>query len=159
MSKQPILITGLGQVSIGRGVTIGNRQSPFYLNSYCYLEARNESAVIRIGDDVKINNNFFAIASDLEIEIGGKTLIGLNVGIVESDFHSVHVKERGANRPLCKSVRIGENVFIGSGVQVLKGVTIGDGAVIAAGSVVVNDVPAFSIAGGNPAKILKPIAT
>ena len=37
----------------------------------------------------------------------------------------------------------------------MKGVSIGDGAIIAAGSVVIKDVPAFSIVGGNPAKIIK----
>ena len=37
----------------------------------------------------------------------------------------------------------------------MPGVTIGDGAIVAAGSVVVNDVPAYSIVGGNPARIIK----
>ncbi len=46
-------------------------------------------------------------------------------------------------------------VWIGSNVRICKGVTIGQGAVIAACSVVTKDVPANSIAAGNPAKIVK----
>ena len=46
-------------------------------------------------------------------------------------------------------------MWIGSNVRICKGVTIGQGAVIAACSVVTKDVPANSIAAGNPAKIVK----
>ena len=50
---------------------------------------------------------------------------------------------------------IGNDVWIGTGVVILSGIKIGDGAVIAAGSVIVKDVPAYAIAGGNPAKIIR----
>ncbi len=51
---------------------------------------------------------------------------------------------------------IGHDVYIGQNVTLLPRVEhIGDGAVIAAGSVVVKDVPAFSIIGGNPAKVIR----
>lgn len=56
----------------------------------------------------------------------------------------------------CKGpVIIGKNVWIGDKATILSGVTIGDGAVIAANSVVTKNIPAYSIACGNPAKILK----
>nr|WP_207652455.1 DapH/DapD/GlmU-related protein [Clostridium beijerinckii] len=55
------------------------------------------------------------------------------------------------------SVNIGNNVWIGSVVTILKGVTIGDNSVIAANSVVTKDIPANSIAAGNPAKVVKNI--
>ncbi|NHC43598.1 CatB-related O-acetyltransferase, partial [Bacillus sp. MM2020_1] len=52
-------------------------------------------------------------------------------------------------------VVIGNDVWIGSNAVILQGVTIGNGAIIGAGSVVTKDVPAFSIVGGVPAKIIK----
>ncbi len=50
---------------------------------------------------------------------------------------------------------VGNDVWIGYKATIMPGVTVGDGAIIAAGSVVVNDVPAYSIVGGNPARIIK----
>lgn len=53
--------------------------------------------------------------------------------------------------------RIGDNVWCGANVVITSGVTIGERAVIGANSVVTSDVPAFSIAAGAPAKVLKQI--
>lgn len=50
---------------------------------------------------------------------------------------------------------IGKNVWIGEYVRICKGVKIGDGAIIAANAVVTKDVPANSVAAGNPARIVK----
>lgn len=55
-----------------------------------------------------------------------------------------------------KDVTIGHDVWIGDRVIILPGVTIGDGAIIGAGSVVTKSIPAFRIAAGNPARVLKP---
>jgi acetyltransferase-like isoleucine patch superfamily enzyme len=53
--------------------------------------------------------------------------------------------------------RIGDNVWCGANVVVTSGVTIGERAVIGANSVVTTDIPAFSIAAGTPAKVLKQV--
>jgi tetrahydrodipicolinate N-succinyltransferase len=52
-------------------------------------------------------------------------------------------------------VIIGNDVWIGANAFIRGGVTIGDGAIVAASSVVLRDVPAFTIVGGNPAKIIR----
>ncbi|MEX3508105.1 DapH/DapD/GlmU-related protein [Kocuria carniphila] len=52
-------------------------------------------------------------------------------------------------------IRIGNGVFIGVSCTVLGNVTIGDGAVVAAGSLVNKDVPAHTLVGGVPARIIK----
>jgi len=49
---------------------------------------------------------------------------------------------------------IGDDVWIGYRSTILSGVTIGQGAVIGAGSLVCQDVPAYSICGGNPVKVI-----
>lgn len=62
-----------------------------------------------------------------------------------------------ADRPLHVKgpVTIGSNVWIGDKATILSGVTIGDGAVIAANSVVTKDIPAYTVAAGNPAHVIK----
>lgn len=56
-----------------------------------------------------------------------------------------------------KPIRIGNNVWLGGNVVVLPGVTIGDNIVIGAGSVVTKDVPANSLAVGNPCRVVREI--
>jgi acetyltransferase-like isoleucine patch superfamily enzyme len=57
-----------------------------------------------------------------------------------------------SNRP----VEIGNDVWLGYGVFIRGGVRICDGAIVAANSVVVKDVPAYTIVGGNPARPIRP---
>lgn len=52
-------------------------------------------------------------------------------------------------------IQIGNDVWIGDGVTILGGVRIGDGAIVAAGAVVAQDVDAYSIVGGVPAKLIR----
>lgn len=54
-----------------------------------------------------------------------------------------------------KPVVIQNNVWFGDRVIILGKVTIGEGAIIQAGAVVIKDVPAFAIVGGNPAQVFK----
>ena len=59
-------------------------------------------------------------------------------------------------RPLKTApIKIGDGVWIGAEAYIGPGVTIGDGAVIAARAVVVKDVPAWTVVGGNPARFIK----
>ena len=53
-------------------------------------------------------------------------------------------------------VKIGKNVWIGDKVTILPGVVIGDGAIIGANAVVSKDIPQYTIAVGNPIKIIEP---
>lgn len=50
---------------------------------------------------------------------------------------------------------VGNDVWLGYDVMVMPGVVIGDGAIVAAGSVVTNDVPAYTVVGGNPARVIR----
>jgi acetyltransferase-like isoleucine patch superfamily enzyme len=78
--------------------------------------------------------------------------------IADTDFHPLRPSERHDSQKAfaeAKPVQIMENVFIGTRVMVLKGVTIGEGSVIGAGSVVTQDIPAGSIAAGNPCRVIR----
>ncbi|MCB0375409.1 MAG: acyltransferase [Sinomicrobium sp.] len=154
---QPVLVNGHGSVSFGKNVRIGVINSPSFYTGYAYLEARNATASIRLGDNVTINNAFSAIADNSRITIEDDVLIGVNCLIADSDFHETHPGKRSTGNPVSKAVLIRKNVFIGSNVTILKGVCIGENAVIAAGAVVTGDIPDNAIAGGVPAKVLRSV--
>ena len=90
------------------------------------------------------------------VVVGDRCVIGANVTIVDTDFHSLDPTIRSspddARMAKVKPVIIGNDVFIGGGSYILKGVTVGDGAVIGAASVVTRDVTAGAIVAGNPAR-------
>ena len=56
-----------------------------------------------------------------------------------------------------KEITIGDNVWIGGNAVICPGVHIGDNVVIGAGSVVTKDIPAWSLAAGNPCRVLRKI--
>jgi acetyltransferase-like isoleucine patch superfamily enzyme len=58
---------------------------------------------------------------------------------------------------ITKQIVIKRNAWIGAGATILPGVTVGENSVVAAGAVVSKDVPANTIVGGIPAKIIKSI--
>ena len=104
---------------------------------------------IVFGRNVFINHSFTAMSIG-GIEMGDNVQIGPHVTIV-TDNHDL------TNRYVlkCKKVVLGDNVWVGAGVSIIPGVHIGDNAVIAGGAVVTKDVPANTIVGGNPAKVIK----
>lgn len=69
--------------------------------------------------------------------------------------HAEDPSDRGSMIP--GKIMLGKNVWIGSNATILAGTTIGDGAIIAAGAVVTKDVPANTVVGGVPAKVIKKI--
>jgi hypothetical protein len=75
--------------------------------------------------------------------------------ITDSDWHDIYDRTKTVGTSL--PVILGDNVWIGDGAKVCKGVTIGDNSVIGAGAIVTSDIPANSIAAGNPARVIKPL--
>ena len=111
------------------------------------------------GKNIKIGKNVFINAccrfqDQGGIEIGDGSLIGHNTTIATLN-HDFNPDKRANLHP--SPVKIGKKVWIGSDCTILPGVEIGDGAVIGAGSVVTKNVPANSIAVGNPARVIKQI--
>ena len=111
------------------------------------------------GKNIKIGKNVFINAcckfqDQGGITIGDGCLIGHNVTIATLN-HDINPKNRASL--YAKAVKLGKNVWIGADSTILPGVTIGDGAIIGAGSVVTKNIPANSIAVGNPCRVIKKI--
>ena len=106
---------------------------------------------INIGDYTVIAH-CARISAGLNIDIGKNCLIGGYSYITDSDWHDIVNRiSSGVPRP----IKLEENVWIGDSAIVCKGVTIGKNSVIGAGSVVRNDIPANTIAVGNPAQVVR----
>jgi acetyltransferase-like isoleucine patch superfamily enzyme len=88
------------------------------------------------------------------VRIGDFVHIGHHVLLLTVD-HSIGTSKERCGEHRIGPITIGDGVWIGSRVVVLPGVSIGAGAVIAAGAVVIHDVPANTLAGGVPAKVIR----
>jgi galactoside O-acetyltransferase len=152
---QPLLKSGNGTIIFKENVTIGYFPSPMFFSTYAHFDLRGENSSIEIGNEVYINNNATFIADGAKITIGDKTLIGVNLSIYTSDFHTLDpLKRNNKNFPKI-DVTIGKNVFIGSNVTILKGIIIGDNSVIGAGSIVNTNIPPNVLATGIPCQIIR----
>ncbi len=110
-----------------------------------------DGARIVVGDNVIISPGV-RISAGTEILIGTNSMIANGVYITDSDWHGIYNRVSTGNS---KPVQIDQNVWIGDSATICKGVTIGENSIIGAGAVVVGNIPANSMAGGNPAKVLK----
>ena len=152
----------LGEVSIGSNVRlplssylignvwVGKKTS---ISGGVIISAKKPGRVI-IGEEVYIGPSVLITTNLSRIEIGERTMIGPRVMIFGHNhkYWSEKWREEYYSRG---SITIGREVWIGAGAIILSGVKIGERSVIAAGAVVTKDVPSYSVAAGNPAKVVK----
>ena len=110
---------------------------------------------IEVGKETFINYNC-TILDTAPVKIGDYVQIAPNVSIYTAG-HPVHPATRNTLYEYGVGVTIGNNVWIGGNVVICPGVTIGDCSVIGAGSVVSADIPAWSVAAGNPCRVIRAI--
>lgn len=117
---------------------------------------------LNIGEKSSIGDNSVLLSTRAKIIIGSYVMLGPNVTIVTGDHRTdvigKYMAELTDDDKLIENdqdVVIEDDVWVGANATVLKGVTIHSGAIIAAGAVVVNDVPAYSVVGGVPAKVIR----
>jgi maltose O-acetyltransferase len=108
---------------------------------------------VTLEDDVGINA-FTHIFGGGGVHIGARTRISSGCSIA-SITHSEQIATR--NHGIEIPVRIEEDCWLGTGAIVLPGVCIGKGSIIGAGAVVTKDVPAYSMAIGVPARVVRQI--
>jgi acetyltransferase-like isoleucine patch superfamily enzyme len=110
-----------------------------------------------IKDRADIGHNVVIVVNK-EVIIEEDVNIASDVRILDSDAHPRDPELRAQDLPPApdeiKPVRICRRAWIGQGCFIMKGVTIGEGATIGANSVVVTDIPPFSLAMGNPARVI-----
>jgi tetrahydrodipicolinate N-acetyltransferase len=107
---------------------------------------------LTLGHGTNVNGLGTKILCAQEITIGELCTLSWDVQLLDHDFHAITVD--GVERPSAAPITLGDRVWVGTRAVILKGVTIGDGAVVAAGAVVTNDVPADSVVGGTPARVI-----
>lgn len=133
---------------------------------YGTLVSQNHGKIY-FGNHVRIGDNSI-VGAVKSVTIGDYTTISSNVAIYDNNNHPVNPEDRlfiwntaeGSQYrkwrySVAKPIIIGHNVWIGMYARINKGVTIGNNSIIAANAVVTKDVPANSIAAGNPARIVK----
>jgi acetyltransferase-like isoleucine patch superfamily enzyme len=114
---------------------------------------------INYGKHTKIGKNVFINFDCVFLDLGGITiednvLIAPKVSVL-SEGHPVSPNDRQSL--VSGHIHIRKNAWIGAGATILPGVTVGENAVVAAGAVVSKDVPANTVVGGIPAKMIKSI--
>lgn len=147
---------GLENISIGDNFLSGERLK---------LRAFGEWEGVKYTPQIKIGNNV-NIQTDCHISAINSVIIEDNVLIASFVYISDHshgtcdyfeslispIKRRLYSKG---AVCIGKNVWIGEKATILPGVTVGEGSIIGANSVVTKNIPAYSIACGTPARVIK----
>lgn len=146
------------------GVRIGKAAST-YLGTMFDV---GPSGRVTLGDHALVHGA--RIICDRSVEIGDHCLISWNVIIMDNDRAPRDADARkeilhrfaGRGQDLCdvavaRPVRIERNVWIGFDSCIMPGVTVGEGSIVGARSVVFEDIPPYSIAVGNPARVIRTI--
>jgi len=143
------LVSGREGIHIGERLLMIAGTAPVELNAH-------DGGRLEIGNRVFINYGSSLSAHTL-VRIGDDCKIGQHAIVLDCDYHELddplHYGGHGESLP----VVLEQGVWLGARVTVLKGVTIGRSSVIAAGSVVTRDIPPCVLAGGMPAKVLRPL--
>jgi acetyltransferase-like isoleucine patch superfamily enzyme len=163
-----------GRLKLGRGVAIG---------SYGYVDCAAAEGLV-LGDRVTLRERVWIqsrsglnsravglrigqhsyIGPNAVIGLGGPVVIGEEVQIGAGLTITAESHEAGADGSFVsgavsrRGVHIANRCWLGNGVSILDGVHIGEGSVIGAGSIVTRSIPAYSVAMGAPARVIRSIA-
>ena len=160
-SSSDALFTGFSQfLSLLPGKTGGYLRAAFYRYTMksCSKDTVISFLVLFAQQDTEIDSGVY-IGPNSNIgscKIGKNTLLGSSVHVMSGKKQhnylnpEVNIKDQGGT---LDKITIGEDCWIGNDALILA--NIGNKSVIGAGSVVIDEIPAYSIAAGNPAKVIK----
>jgi acetyltransferase-like isoleucine patch superfamily enzyme len=139
-----IQIARRGAVRFGRFVWIGDG-----------TKIRCHEGEVVIGDKTVLGQEC-TISAYQHVRIGEQCVIADRAMFIDFDHGIIEVERPIRVQGIYKrDVDVGSNVWIGYGACILRGVKVGDNSVIGTNSVVTSDVPANSVVGGIPARILR----
>ncbi|PSW63040.1 acyltransferase [Photobacterium kishitanii] len=135
-------------VFIGKNTSLSGTVISIYQND----------SIVSIGSDVSIGNNNNIEVSEFNYSpsliIGNDCMISYNVTIRLSDAHPIYnLSNERIN--IGSDLSIGKHVWIGHDTTILKSVSIGDGCIIGTSSLITKSIPKYSIAAGNPGKVIR----
>jgi acetyltransferase-like isoleucine patch superfamily enzyme len=134
-----------GNVALGANVFVGHNA---HLDGY-------HNGHIKVGEGTWIGQLAFLHGAG-GIDIGRAVGIGPRVTVLTSEHDLARADVPVLHADLSfAGVTIGDGADIGASAVVLPGCTIGEMAVVGAGAVVTRDVPAYAVAAGNPARVLR----
>jgi acetyltransferase-like isoleucine patch superfamily enzyme len=158
------------QLSLGRGCFIDDDVTLFagrgggaivlgprvHLNRGSIIEVGQGGGVV-IGEDTHVQSSCNLNGYKSSIRIGRHVMLAPGCGLF-SYQHRFDDRSRPINQqPLTSKgdIVLEDDVWLGAGVKVMDGVTVGQGAVVGAGAVVLEDIPAFAVAAGVPARVVR----
>ena len=142
-----LIARGEGGITLGNGV---------WINERVYLDTENaDTGYIKIEEKVYIGTGTTLFGHN-GLEIGDNVLLAQNITLtpyshIFTDPDSNIITQGGHS----EKVTIGRDSYVGMGVDIMYSGNIGEGSVVGAGSVVVKSIPPYSVAVGNPAKVIK----
>jgi len=124
-----------------------------FIDATCHILIPQQ---MEIGDNSSISS-YTTIYAAFGVKIGKNCLISSNCGISSINHiqNSLNRRRDDSKGLFCKSVIIGDNVWIGMNACILPGVEIGKNSIIGSGSVVTRNVPSNEVWAGNPARCIK----
>ena len=142
-----LIARGEGGITLGNGV---------WLNERVYLDTESaDTGYIKIEDKVYIGTGT-TLFGHKGLEIGDNVLLAQHITLTPYshifDDPERNIITQGGHS---EKVTIGRDSYIGMGVDIMYSGNIGEGSVVGAGSVVVKSIPPYSVAVGNPAKVIK----
>lgn len=112
--------------------------------------------IVEIGKKCSFVSTTISLADDSNtVYIGDDCMFSKDVVIMSSDFHSIIDMQTNKRINQSKDVYIGNHVWVGMDALILKGVNIGNHAIIGAKTIVNGVIPEYSLAVGNPAKVIR----
>ena len=150
-----------GLAFLGRNVELfaGRGHGRMVIGPWCWIGSHNSLRAhegnLRLGAKVVLGARN-VINGYLDIEVGSDCLLSDWIYVCDFDHRyedlSVPIRKQGIRKT---PVRLGQDVWVGEKVSILRGADVGTGSVIGSQSVIKGFVPPFSIAVGNPARVLR----